>query len=131
MSSTRKRITAECLSRMSCARFSENTRSSSKNDISGTDPKERTVFSRGLAIVAMIIGLYAPPLLAQLHVAAPVVDLGEIRGGQKTGHRFELVNQGQEPIEILDIERGCGCVAARVERNRLLAGERTNLTVDL
>ncbi len=85
--------------------------------------------SRFLVLIG--VALCTSPIHAQLHVAVPIANLGEVRGGQKTVHRFELDNAGTTAVDILDIERGCGCVAARVERNRLEPAERTNLTVDL
>jgi len=52
---------------------------------------------------------------AGLRCVPAAVDLGEVRGGPAREHRFELINDGPAIIEILDVERGCGCLTPRLE----------------
>jgi hypothetical protein len=83
-------------------------------------------------VLVLVLTAAAPSRLhAELRVAAAVVDLGELRGGQKAGHHFELVNTGADPIDILDLQRGCGCLAPKLDMRRIPAGGRTALAVEL
>jgi hypothetical protein len=84
--------------------------------------------------------LYCLPLLllaapthadAGLRCVPAAVDLGEVRGGPSRQHRFDLINDGRTTIEIIDIERGCGCLTPRLERKSLGPGEKTSLVVEL
>jgi hypothetical protein len=59
------------------------------------------------------------------------VDLGEIRGGPPRKHTFTLVNDGPDRIEVVDIERGCGCLDPQLDRKVLKAGSKASLTVAL
>jgi hypothetical protein len=68
---------------------------------------------------------------AGLRCVPPSVDLGEIRGGPVRQHRFELVNEGTDAIEILDLPRSCGCLEPRLDRRNLRPGEKASLLVDL
>jgi hypothetical protein len=68
---------------------------------------------------------------AELRCVPPAVDLGEVRGGPARQHRFELINEGKATIEILAVEPGCGCLAPRLDRKLLQAGERAALTLEL
>ena len=82
-------------------------------------------------IVILVLGCRAVPARAELRVTTPEVDLGVIRGGQKIAHRFELANDGAESIEILDLQRGCGCLAPRLDQRVIPAGGKTSLAVEL
>jgi hypothetical protein len=68
---------------------------------------------------------------ADLFVAAPVIELGEIRGGQRLAQRFELVNRGDAPVEIVEVQRGCGCLAARLEQRLVPAGGKATIQFEL
>lgn len=72
------------------------------------------------------------PANAQV-VVAPIVDLGDIRGGVTVNARFELVHRGESEgnLELLDLERSCGCVAPVFEKRVLAAGERTTLVIKI
>jgi len=85
---------------------------------------------RLFSIVAVIV-LGAVSHGAELSVPTPVVDLGVIRGGQKVAHRFELTNPGGESLEILDLQRGCGCLAPRLDQRVIPAGGKISLAVEL
>jgi hypothetical protein len=68
---------------------------------------------------------------AGLRCVPPAVDLGEVRGGPARQHRFDLVNDGPTAIEILNIERGCGCLTPRLDRKVLQPGEKATLQVEV
>src|SRR5437764_4825405 len=85
---------------------------------------------RSLAVLlawALLPGL----LHAGLRCVPPAADLGEIRGGPARQHRFELVNDGNAPIEILEVQRGCGCLEPRLDRQTLPPGAKAILLVEL
>jgi hypothetical protein len=68
---------------------------------------------------------------AELIVETPVVDLGEVRGGQRVSATFELRNAGAETIELLDLERSCGCVEPKWRQRTLAAGAKTSIQIEL
>lgn len=80
---------------------------------------------------AFSVFVAASSLRAELIVERSLIDLGEIRGGQRVSARFDYVNGGSEPIELLDLERSCGCVEPRWDRRRLGPGERGSMTLEL
>ncbi len=85
---------------------------------------------RSIAVIlawALLPGL----LNAGLRCVPPAVDLGEIRGGPARQHRFELVNDGSAAIEIVEVQRGCGCLEPQLDRRALQPGERATLLVSL
>ncbi len=82
-----------------------------------------------LVLAATLLG--ADRAAAQLHCEPPAADLGELRGGKPVSRRFELVNDGKAPIELLDVERGCGCLETTLEKRTLGPGERTGVVVRL
>jgi hypothetical protein len=80
------------------------------------------------------IGLGGPAAshaVAGLRCTPAAIDLGEVRGGPARQQRFELVNDGPDVIEILDVERGCGCLESRLDRRQLQPGEKASLVVEL
>jgi len=84
------------------------------------------------ALVAFVaVAAVAGLAHAELRVAAPVIDLGEVRGGQRLAQSFELSNAGATPIEIVEVRRGCGCLAPRLAEQTLAAGAKTTLHVEL
>lgn len=68
---------------------------------------------------------------SDLKIAPPVLDLGTIVGGPPLAARFELHNQAAQDLEIVEVNRSCGCLAPRLERLRLPPGEKTTLHMDL
>jgi hypothetical protein len=85
---------------------------------------------RRVLVVGALLASVAPAR-AELRVAAAVVDLGAIRGGQKLAHRFELVNTGSQAVEILDLERGCGCLAPQLGQRQIAPGTQADLVLEL
>jgi hypothetical protein len=79
----------------------------------------------------LILAVTAGPAVAELHCVPPAADLGEIRSGQPRQYRVELVNGGSQTIEILDVERGCGCLEPRLDRRSVPPGAKATLLVEL
>jgi len=48
-------------------------------------------------------------------------------------HRYRFTNQGTEPLEILDIEKSCGCTTATASAELVAPGEEglVEVTLDL
>jgi hypothetical protein len=83
-------------------------------------------------IVVLLAWALLPGLLhAGLRCVPPAADLGEIRGGPARQHRFELVNDGPAAIEIVEVQRGCGCLEPQLDRRALQPGEKATLLVSL
>jgi hypothetical protein len=88
--------------------------------------------SRKVRIIPLVVGLLALAAgraRAELRCEPPAADLGVIRGGPAVQHRFELVNDGPTPIDIVDVERGCGCLESDLQKRTLKPGERAGLRV--
>lgn len=76
-------------------------------------------------VAALMTLVLTPALLrAELRVVNPAADLGAVRGGPMCVHRFECVNDGSAPVEIIDVRRDCGCLAPMIEKRLLQPGER-------
>jgi hypothetical protein len=60
---------------------------------------------------------------AQLRLAESTISLGEIRAGAPASCRFRFENAGTTPIEMVDLERSCGCLSPVWHEKRLDAGQ--------
>ncbi|MCI0376660.1 MAG: DUF1573 domain-containing protein [Gemmataceae bacterium] len=74
---------------------------------------------------------FSAPASADLRFLEPIAELGEIRGGIPLRHAFTFVNAGATPLEIVEVNRGCGCVSPRLEKRKLAPREKGTLTFDL
>ena len=66
--------------------------------------------------------------------APRIHDFGEVSidsGTQRLPHEFTFTNSSEEPVEILDVKKTCGCVGAVLERTTLQPGESTRLQLVL
>ncbi len=86
---------------------------------------------RVLALVIMMVSwLAATSVLAQesgaegagaprpkMFVESASFDLGDINPGSIVQHEFIIENQGQAPLELLDVRPGCGCTAASFDES--------------
>jgi hypothetical protein len=68
---------------------------------------------------------------ASFQAREAVVDLGEIKAGAALTQRFELRNQGSDPVAIADISVGCGCQKHRLSRAVVPPGETAELVFDI
>lgn len=87
---------------------------------------------RHLKTVNLALGcalLVAASLLAQGTAAAPdpaagpkavaveaIKDVGFVPKGEMASHEFELRNDGQAPLEVLEVRTSCGCTVAEFDR---------------
>lgn len=63
-------------------------------------------------------------LLVAAGAAAQTHDFGEVaRKGGDLVHRFELANEGAEPLVVLKTETGCSCVKVSAPRRPIAPGE--------
>lgn len=82
--------------------------------------------------LALCLGWFiSAPALAEVAVDPTHRDLGEVRTGVPAQATFTITNTGPEFVELLDIERSCGCLAPTFAARRLAAGEKTTLSVKL
>lgn len=65
--------------------------------------------------LVLLLGVPAGSARADLQVAQPVIELGEVRSGPILRQRFSFVNQGKEPVEIIGARASCGCLTPRLE----------------
>lgn len=68
---------------------------------------------------------------AELRFPQPVANAGEVRSGPPLAHRFPLVNDGPEPVEITGVQPSCGCLTPRLDRHSLPAGEQSSLLLEV
>jgi hypothetical protein len=68
----------------------------------------------------------APPAWSGPHIAAaePDHDFGSVEQGAVVDHRFEVVNQGDQALEIKSVKSSCGCSATLESSKALAPGER-------
>jgi hypothetical protein len=64
-----------------------------------------------LAAVLLLAGLSR----ADLRVAEPAFDAGEVRAGAPLSHRFAFVNDGPAPVVVSEVRAGCGCLTPCLE----------------
>lgn len=66
----------------------------------------------------------------KIYVQSPDYDFGIIPQGGTVYHDYIIVNNGGDKLEISDVKPGCGCTAAKPEKNELEPGESTKLTIE-
>jgi uncharacterized protein DUF1573 len=68
----------------------------------------------------------APPAWSGPHIAAaePDHDFGSVEQGFIVEHRFEVVNQGDQALDIKSVKSSCGCSATLESSKTLAPGER-------
>jgi hypothetical protein len=89
---------------------------------------ERIIMSYPMVAFPLVL-LLSLQIPNQLHVPAPVVDLGEVKSGLPVAYSFELINDGPEAVEILETRASCGCVAGKVEPRLIQSGQRGSLVL--
>jgi hypothetical protein len=58
-------------------------------------------------------------------------EVGKQRTGVALKHRFVLVNQGNQPLHIVMVKPGCGCLKPTLERAVLAPREQTSIRVEV
>ena len=78
----------------------------------------KTTFS---TIGALLLFLLAPHAMAQggprAVVQEPVKDIGIVESGATVTHTFAIANEGDQPLQILDVDPDCGCTVAEFDRD--------------
>lgn len=69
------------------------------------------------------------PARAELHFPQPTVSLGKIKSGIPVQQEFSFVNRGKEPVEILELRPGCGCVVPELKQKKILPGEEGKIAL--
>src|SRR4051812_36765882 len=82
-------------------------------------------------ISILLLAILTLPATAQVAIKPASLNLGEVRAGPAVEGFFQLVNLGKEPIEIVDFERGCGCIEPRFSTRALKPGEQATLAVKI
>ncbi|MEM6803590.1 MAG: DUF1573 domain-containing protein [Bacteroidota bacterium] len=54
-------------------------------------------------------------------------DFGSIDEGEIIKHNFRILNKGNAPLKIVDVEVGCGCTMVDVPRKAVQAGKMVNI----
>lgn len=82
--------------------------------------------------VSALLALLLPTIAsAQLRIDPPTLRLGDVLGGPPLRRAVILENTGADPLEVIDIERGCSCLQATLDKTGLCLGEKATLTLDL
>jgi hypothetical protein len=75
--------------------------------------------------------LTAKSVRAELECAQAVVDKGEVKSGVSLSHRFTFCNRASEAAQVTDVRPSCGCLAPRLEKRILQAGESAELLLEV
>ncbi|MDP4114841.1 MAG: DUF1573 domain-containing protein [Bacteroidota bacterium] len=73
---------------------------------------------------------FAQILVPKIYVTPTDFDFGTIEQGKVVTHNYVVVNNGTDTLKIYDVRPGCGCTAAKPEKNILLPGESTKIKID-
>lgn len=68
---------------------------------------------------------------AQIVAEPASLDLGRKPQNQELKARVMLVNKGDKPVRIFDVQADCSCTAGTPEKSELAPGERTELLIRL
>jgi len=79
----------------------------------------------------LLVLLLVSPLRAELHVAQPAANVGEVRGVRPLTHRFPFVNRGSNSFEITDARASCGCLTPRLSQRTVRPGEEAELLLEV
>jgi hypothetical protein len=57
-------------------------------------------------------------------------DFGKIPQGKPVSHVFDVINNGQDSLKIINVQASCGCTTPQWERQKIEApGQKTAITV--
>lgn len=75
--------------------------------------------------------LFAVASASPLNCPEPIFHAGKVRSGITLRHRFILINQGSQPLRLLQLKPGCGCLKASVERMSLAPSQQACVEVEI
>ncbi len=85
-----------------------------------------------LLFISVVMGLFHQKVAAaDLHFSEPIANIGKVFTGKPLTHRFQFVNKGTAPVEIVSTRGSCGCVIARLDQRIYKQGEEGSLVVDV
>jgi hypothetical protein len=87
-------------------------------------------FRCSVLLLATLAGL-AAPARAELRFAQTAVDAGEVRRGPALVERFDFVNAGATPIDVVDVKASCGCLRPRFSQSHVAPGEKGWVELDI
>src|SRR5438874_1075692 len=82
-----------------------------------------------LQVLLLSLFIAAPP--EPLHIAAPVLDAGEVRVGPPLVRRFAFVNAGTEPLTVTELKASCGCLTPTLPQRTYRPGERGEVALEV
>jgi hypothetical protein len=89
-------------------------------------------FRLKLAVTLTLFLLFGGgPLRAELQFAELAVNVGVVRTGTELSHLFHFVNQGSEPVEIVEARPSCGCLTPRLAQRFLKPGEEGDVALEV
>ncbi|WP_118976857.1 DUF1573 domain-containing protein [Taibaiella koreensis] len=56
-------------------------------------------------------------------------DFGTVKEGEKVVHVFEFKNAGDQPLQILKVEAGCGCTTPEWPKTPVMPGKSSSIKV--
>lgn len=71
------------------------------------------------------------PAFAELRLAKAEISLGEIRGGAVHPFTVAVRNSGSEPLDLLHIEKTCGCLTAGLDKNPIAPGAEVQVPFEV
>ncbi len=74
----------------------------------------------------MIFAQFSGP---KISVSKPVHDFGDISDNVTVSYEYEIINTGDQELTIVNVRPGCGCTAAKPDKNVLKPMESTKLKV--
>ena len=92
----------------------------------GDIPSRVAVTCLAFLSVTAGLALAAPELTCD----EPEYDFGTRTGVTNVVHTFVITNEGKTELKLGTVRTGCGCVVARLGRNVLESGEKTQLIIE-
>lgn len=68
---------------------------------------------------------------AQMRFAKSSVDAGTLRTGLRAKFEFPFTVEGDEPLQILELKPGCGCLKPAIEKYYYKPGEKGKITLQV
>jgi hypothetical protein len=82
-----------------------------------------------LVLLATLMHGTSPHARAEFHFAKTTVNLGKVKSGVTLSQEFAFEVRGSEPVEIVEVRPGCGCVQSDLKQKSLGPGEKGTLAL--
>lgn len=90
--------------------------------------QNRTAAAPLLGVFVVLIGAAAASAAPRAVIRESVFDAGSVARGGKVEHAFDIANQGDQPLEIVEVQPTCGCTVAQFDR-QIAPGGRGEVSV--